>query len=89
MIEIILQGEIMALTLRHFYHQSRPKYKLRLLTPSVSLHQKITWIHLLEDINNCSFIRGGELIITTGLNANKDHLYLIWQPESIPAAPPV
>lgn len=64
----------MALTLRHFYHQARAKYKLRLLTPSVSLHQKITWIHLLEDINNCSFIRGGELIITTGLNANKDHL---------------
>ena len=39
----------MALTLKHFYHQSRTKYKLRLLTPSVSLHQKITWIHLLED----------------------------------------
>lgn len=64
----------MSFTLKHFYHQSKQKYKLELITPSVSLDHKITWIHLLEDINNCSFIRGGELIITTGLNAGEENL---------------
>ena len=64
----------MSFTLKHFYQQSKEKYKLKFITPSVALNHKITWIHLLEDINNCSFIRGGELIITTGLNAGEEDL---------------
>ena len=40
---------------------------LNLLTDSVSLNKKITWVYLLDDVNNSSFVRGGELIITTGL----------------------
>lgn len=64
----------MSFTLKHFYQQSKEKYKLKFITPSVTLNHKITWIHLLEDINNCSFIRGGELIITTGLNAGEEDL---------------
>lgn len=61
----------MSFTLDYFYHCTKEKYKLTLLTPKVSLMYKITWVQLLEDINNCSFIRGGELIITTGLNARE------------------
>ena len=57
----------MSLTLEYFYQKTNQNYNLNLLTDSVSLNKKITWVYLLDDVNNSSFVRGGELIITTGL----------------------
>ena len=57
----------MSLTLEYFYNKTKEKYKLSLLTDNPNLSKQITWVYLLEDISNCSFIRKGELIITTGL----------------------
>lgn len=57
----------MALTLEYFYHQTQHKYQLRLLIPNARLDHRISWVHLVEDSNNSSFLRGNELIITTGL----------------------
>ena len=62
----------MPFTLEQFYQHAKEKYQLTLLTPESLPPREISWIQLLEDINNCSFIRGGELIITTGLNARKE-----------------
>lgn len=56
----------MSFTLEYFYGKTAEKYKLSLLTSPDTLKKEITWVQLLEDINNCSFIRGGELIVTTG-----------------------
>ena len=61
----------MALTLNYFYQHTKEKYQLKLLTPELSLDHHITWVHLLEDINNDSFLRGGELIVTTGLECQR------------------
>ena len=60
----------MSLTLEYFYQKTSTKYNLKLLTTSVNLNKEITWVYLLDDINNSSFVRGGELIITTGLLLN-------------------
>lgn len=68
----------MSLTLEYFYQKTSTKYNLKLLTTSVNLNKEITWVYLLDDINNSSFVRGGELIITTGLTTKctqkLDHL---------------
>lgn len=61
----------MALTLEYFYHHTQNKYQLRLLIPNADLEHRISWVHLVEDSNNCSFLRSGELIITTGLETAK------------------
>ena len=57
----------MALTLEYFYHHTQSKYQLCLLTPTANLDRLISWVHLVEDRSNCSFLRGNELIITTGM----------------------
>lgn len=71
-------GIAMSLTLEFFYQKTRYTYNLDLLTTSTTLNKKITWVYLLDDVHNSSFIRGGELIITTGLitksSQKLDHL---------------
>ena len=65
----------MALTLEYFYHQTQHKYRLQLLIQNARLDHRISWVHLVEDSNNSSFLRGNELIITTGLEtAGNDQL---------------
>ena len=61
----------MALTLEYFYHHTQSKYQLCLLTPTANLYRLISWVHLVEDRSNCSFLRGNELIITTGMETAK------------------
>lgn len=61
----------MALTLEYFYHHTQSKYQLCLLTPTANLDRLISWVHLVEDRSNCSFLRGNELIITTGMETAK------------------
>lgn len=57
----------MALTLNHFLQCTTGKYQVELLTEGVNLDKFITWIYQMEDAENCIFIRGGELIISTAL----------------------
>ena len=42
----------MSLTLEYFYQKTNQNYNLNLLTDSVSLNKKITWVYLLDDVNN-------------------------------------
>ena len=41
----------MSLTLEYFYQKTNQNYNLNLLTDSVSLNKKITWVYLLDDVN--------------------------------------
>lgn len=59
--------------LQDFYRETKSRYGLRLLTGSAGLTHEFTWVHLCEDIGNVSFLRGGELVITTGLSALREH----------------
>ena len=59
--------------LQDFYHEMKSRYSLRLLTGSAGLTREFAWVHLCEDIGNVSFLRGGELVITTGLSAMQEH----------------
>ncbi len=59
--------------LQDFYREAKERYGLRLLTGTAGLTHEFTWVHLCEDIGNVSFLRGGELVITTGLSALREH----------------
>ncbi len=65
----------MAVTIRELYQDTRQKYKLELLSGKESLDHMVSWVHLTEDTSTTDFIRGNELIITTGLGA-KDEYWL-------------
>lgn len=59
----------MSITLKELYDESKNKYKLKLLAGSYSIDNVISWVHFMEDESTINFIRGNELIITTGLGS--------------------
>lgn len=58
----------MALTLNEIYSQTKTLYNLNLLCGENGLSNIVNWVYISEDINNADFLRGGELVITTGLS---------------------
>lgn len=68
-----VRGRYISLTLKQFYEKFRKKHQLQLIAGEKGIYTSFKWIYLLEDLNNMSFIRGGELIITTGLANSYDH----------------
>jgi hypothetical protein len=49
------------------YESTRTKYKIKLHCGESGMRNFTSWVYLAEDIQNISFLKGGELIITTGL----------------------
>ena len=50
----------------NLYESAKAKYKLKLCCGQSGLNNSASWVYLAEDIQNTSFLRSGELIITTG-----------------------
>lgn len=63
----------MPVTLKQFYEKFQKKHQLTLIAGEKGVYEPIEWVYLLEDLNNVKFLRGRELIITTGLANNYDH----------------
>ncbi|SHI07099.1 PucR C-terminal helix-turn-helix domain-containing protein [Sporobacter termitidis DSM 10068] len=49
------------------YERGKTKYQMALHDGTSGLHNSASWVYLAEDIQNISFLKGGEFIITTGL----------------------
>lgn len=60
----------MSLTLDTIYHSTGNKYHLKLIAGKGGLGKIMNWVYISEDISNGSFLRGGELVITTGVSAS-------------------
>lgn len=66
----------MALTLSDVYTQTKNQYNLKLICGGNGLSNIMNWVYISEDINTAEFLKGGELIITTGLSySNPSWLY--------------
>ncbi len=53
-------------TLSTLYTATKKQFKLNLIAGEKGIDTLITWVHLIEDVSTTDFIRGNELIITTG-----------------------
>jgi hypothetical protein len=60
-----MQTQVMTL-----YEYAKTKYNLSFLSGQKGLSNTVSWIYLAEDIQNTDFLKGGELVITTGLFTN-------------------
>ena len=58
--------------LLNIYHNYREQYHLRLIAGADGLSSPISWLYYTEDIGNISFLRGRELVITTGMMIRND-----------------
>lgn len=57
----------MRLQVKTLFHESETRYRLKLCGGQSGMNNSASWVYLAEDIQNLSFLKGGELIITTGL----------------------
>ena len=64
----------MAISLKNIYEDTKNKYKLKLLAGKDGIDNVVNWVHFMEDSNTVDFIRGSELIITTGLGTKDNNL---------------
>lgn len=62
--------------LLNIYHSYREQYRLRLIAGADGLSSPISWLYYTEDIGNISFLRGKELVITTGMMIRSDPNWL-------------
>lgn len=63
----------MAISLKDIFQDTKKTFKLELLAGKEGLGNTISWVHLIEDVSTTDFIRGNELIITTGLGMNHEY----------------
>lgn len=57
----------MAIRLRKLYRQAKPQYDMRLVTGKAGLDNLINWVHMIEEEPVAEFLRGNELVFTTGI----------------------
>lgn len=63
----------MSIILSDLYQSTRTVYQLRLIAGEQGMTTPIYWVQFTEDIETTGFLKGGELIITTGMSANSEN----------------
>ncbi|PKM74955.1 MAG: hypothetical protein CVU92_03830 [Firmicutes bacterium HGW-Firmicutes-17] len=62
----------MSIILADIFHATQKTYQLQLIAGAAGLNTPIHWVQFTEDIATTHFLKGGELIITTGMSADSD-----------------
>ena len=60
----------MSIILADLYHATQNTYQLQLLAGAAGLQRPIDWVQFTEDIATTDFLKGRELIITTGMSGD-------------------
>lgn len=67
----------MSISLLKLYNDTKSKYKLELVAGDNGINRLISWVYYSEDNSTIDFIRGNELIFTTGLEYNHNENWLL------------
>ncbi len=67
----------MSISLFELYNDTKSKYKLNLVAGNNGINNLISWVYYSEDNSTIDFIRGNELIFTTGLEYNQTENWLL------------
>lgn len=62
----------MAVTLQKLMQHIKHKYDLTCMTGTTGMLTKVKWIYYMEDVSTLDFIRGGEMLITTGMRCKEE-----------------
>jgi len=62
----------MSIILADLFDSTKKNYQLQLIAGEAGLNTPIHWVQFTEDIATTHFLKGGELIITTGMSADSD-----------------
>lgn len=67
----------MALILGSIYEETRQRFQLTLAAGEAGLRSPVKWVYVAEDYTTADFLRGGELIITTGVTSGGSAQWLL------------
>ena len=67
----------MALILGDLYEETRARFQLTLIAGAAGLRSPMRWVYVAEDYTTSDFLRGGELIITTGVTSGGSAEWLL------------
>lgn len=62
--------------LKKVYQETKDEFSIRLLAGEAGLKNIVRWVYMMEDIQNYTFVKESELVITTGLIANEEEKLL-------------
>ena len=62
----------MPLSVQSLFNATADLYRLKLLAGKKGLHHPVSWMYYSEDTTTLEFIRGGELVLTTGMNMERN-----------------
>ena len=62
----------MPLTLNELYTQTKHQYHLSMIAGETGIDHIMNWVYVSEDSSTHDFLKGGELIITTGINCQDE-----------------
>ncbi|TCK93217.1 DNA-binding PucR family transcriptional regulator [Natranaerovirga hydrolytica] len=57
----------MAMTLRHLCKYAKENYDMKLICGEKNMNNIVKWVHMLEDPETATFLKGQELIFSTGI----------------------
>lgn len=60
-------GFCVAIRLERLYKQAKQTYRMQLVAGKQGLGNIVNWVHMIEDENVAEFLRGNELVFTTGI----------------------
>lgn len=66
----------MAIHLKQVYLETKEKYKLQLVAGEAGLDYMMNWLYRMESLEDIEFLKGNELIITTGFTFQEEESLL-------------
>lgn len=73
----------MSITLQQLIPYIQHKYKLTCMTGTNGMLKKVNWIYYMEDVTTLDFIRGGEIVITTGMGCKDEQWFLTLMEQAV------
>lgn len=61
----------MSISVHGLFNSTSDLYRLRLIAGKEGIVRPVSWMYYTEDVSTLSFMRGGELVITTGLEIGR------------------
>lgn len=70
------RGVTMAVRLSELIEYAKPKYKMSMICGENNMDNIIEWVHMLEDPETADFLKGQELIFTTGIGQDNTDWFI-------------
>lgn len=61
----------MSISVQSLYSATKDTYRLKVIAGKEGMNRNVSWMYYTEDESTISFIRGGELAVTTGLHLER------------------